>query len=119
MLLEESSLKAEDRRPPFNIYKIAVPNYSHLGVSGELQVQFFNNRLVSTWFYPETFDQYIKVFKGKGEITFPEGREGPKEATAATYTHIWTHKDYKGHEYVAWEDVRLARELSLWINRYS
>lgn len=118
-VLEQRSLKPNDKRPPFNIYRVAVKSYSHLGVAGELQLEFFNSRLVSTWFYPEDFNRYIALLKNEEGIVFQESRDGTKEATTAPYTRTWTYKDYKELQYVGWEDTRLRDELNLWIKRYS
>lgn len=118
-VIEQSSLKPQDRRPPFNIYRVSIKNYVHLGVSGELQVKFFNNRLLSTWFYPETFDRYVLLLKDKEGLTFQEGQDGSRDAMIVPHTHVWVYKDYKEQLYIGWEDIRLARELGLWIKRYS
>jgi hypothetical protein len=118
-VLEQSSLKPKDRRPPFNIYKVSVKNYSHLGISGELHMEFFNNRLLSTWFYPEDFDKYMALLKEKEGLTFQESQHGSREARMAPHTRVWTQKDYKERQYVGWEDTRLGDELNLWIKRYS
>lgn len=118
-VIEQSGLKPQDTRPPFNIYKVAVKNYSHLGISGELHVQFFNNRLLSTWFYPDAFDKYIQLLKDKEGVTFQESRDGSKEAAIPPYTRVWLYRDFKDRQYVGWEDTRLAREFNLWIKRYS
>lgn len=118
-VIEQSGLKPQDKRPPFNIYKVAVKNYSHLGISGELHVQFFNNRLLSTWFYPDALDKYMQLLKDKEGLTFQKSRDGLKEAAIPPYTRIWVQSDFKGQQYVGWEDTRLAREFNLWIKRYS
>ena len=79
-VIEQSSLGPEDQRPPFYIYKVAIKNYSHLGIFGELQLSFFNDRLndrlMETWFYPDSFDKYFEVLKEKEGLAFQESRWG-------------------------------------------
>ena len=118
-VIEQSSLGPKDKRPPFNIYKVEIKNYSHLGVSGELHLGFFNNRLMETRFYPDSFDKYVELLKEKERLTFRESRIGSKESTIHPYTRVWTYKDYKDRSYVGWEDTRLRRECNIWIKRYS
>ena len=117
-VIEQSSLGPKDQRPPFNIYKVAIKNYSHLGISGELHLGFFNDRLMETWFYPDSFDKYFEVLKEKGGLAFQESRWG-KESQILPYTRVWVYKDYKDRNYVGWEDTRLGRESAIWIQRYS
>ena len=45
--VERSSLAPGDRRPPYNIVTLAVVEYHHLGVAGELRLVLFNDRLMN------------------------------------------------------------------------
>src|SRR4030095_15425093 len=44
--VERSSLGPGDRRPPYDIVTLAVVEYQHLGVAGELRLELFNDRLM-------------------------------------------------------------------------
>lgn len=125
-VIENSSLPPGGMRPPFSIHVVAIDNYSHLGHSGTLRLKFFNNRLAEARFYPSSFDQYIERLKETDKLTFKstESSAGVPEAFAAPYTHIWIynqpHLDPSGKEkYVGWRDMRLEKEETLWIKRYS
>lgn len=122
-VLENSSLSPSDGRPPFNIYKVAIKNYSDLGVHGELQLRFFNNRLAEARFLPNDFDKYIDLLTKREGITFhvtPKSFGSP-EATLPPYTRVWIYRDTVDtkYKYVGWEDRRLAKEIAAWIKRYS
>lgn len=118
-VVEQSSLGPEDNRPPFNIYKVSIKKYSHLGILGELHLLFFNNRLMETWFYPGSFDKYVNLLEKKERLELQEELHGLRGAIISPYTHMWIYKDYKDSNYVAWEDTRLQREQRIWIKRYS
>ncbi len=101
-------------RPPFNISEITIKNYSHLSVSGELNVVFFNNRLMGTLFYPSDVEKYIKAIEKYG-IKF----DNHQKAKLPPYTRVRLAIDYKERKYVDWSDIRLDKEVGLWIKRYS
>ncbi len=50
---EQSTLRLNDKRPPFNILSVAVAPYQDRGQRGELRLTFFNSRLMFTSFYPD------------------------------------------------------------------
>ncbi|MBU1043188.1 MAG: hypothetical protein KJ915_02175 [Candidatus Omnitrophica bacterium] len=101
-------------RPPFNITTITIKNYLHLDYSGELIVSFFNNRLTSTNFYPKDVVGYFEAISKEG-VTF----DSNQEAKLPPHTHVYLAVDHKGRKYVDWADVRLEKEVELWIKRYS
>jgi hypothetical protein len=125
-VIEESSLAPGDKRPPFNIYVVAIDTYSHLGHSGKLHLKFFNNRLAEARFYPSSFEKYVERLKENNKLTFKvtEQSAGTPETLAAPHTRIWIysqpHLDPQGQSrYVGWRDTRLEKEETLWIKRYS
>ena len=63
IVVEDSGLDKRDIRPSFDVLVVSVKNYSHLGFSGGLVLHFFNNKLVSTWFYPSNLEKYKDAFK--------------------------------------------------------
>jgi len=102
-------------RPPFNMHTITIKNYVHLGFSGELDIAFFNNRLISTRFYPTDPEKYIEVLGEVAGIRF----DSAQEAKLLRHTRVRFGIDYKGRKYVDWSDFRLDKEVELWIKRYS
>jgi PIN domain nuclease of toxin-antitoxin system len=111
--IEDSHLPPGDRRPPFDILAISVSHYPYLGHTGELQLHFFNNRLMSTWFFPDDPASFTAALEAAMKI-----RMRP-EASVPPFTRIWTRKNYQDRIYVAWEDTRLSKEESSWIASYS
>src|SRR5205823_280275 len=111
--IEDSHLPSGDRRPPFNILTISVSGYSYLGHTGELQFHFFNNRLTSTWFFPDIPASFTTTLESAMKTAIRP------EATVPPFTRVWTHKNYQDRTYFAWEDTRLAKEQRLWIASYS
>jgi hypothetical protein len=112
-VVEDSKLPADDSRPRFDVLELRIENYEHLGHRGELRVQFLNERLLSTWFYPDSYDSYIATLRRSGltpvSVTTRVGQ----------YTDLWTYRDFEDRPYVAWEDIRLADEQRRWIMKYS
>ncbi len=112
-VVENSQLPAGDRRPRFDMVTISVAHFEYLGDVGELQLRFFNDRLMSTWFFPGDSGSFRHLLESKLKVSLA------REATIPPFTRIWTDKDYKGRIYFGWEDSRLAREQSLWLEKYS
>ncbi|MHB8882687.1 MAG: hypothetical protein ACYC69_14410 [Thermodesulfovibrionales bacterium] len=112
---EESEDNPSPRgRPPFNVHTITLKNYSHLGFSDVLEIKFINNRLMSTTFRPAVFEKYVETLAKEG-IKF----DNKQEAKLSPYTIIRVATDYKGRKYIKWSDIRLDKEVDLWIKRYS
>lgn len=104
-----------DRRPPFNVVTIAVADYSHLGASGGLVLEFFNNRLMSARYYPKETGKYLAEMERTKGVKLGQNAE----ASLGKYTRIWLFQDQAQKQYIGWEDKRLAKELELWIRKYS
>ena len=102
-------------RPPFNMHTITIKDYVDLGFSGELDVAFFNNRLISTRFYPSDAEKYIDAISKVAGIRF----DSSQEAKLPRHTSVRFSVDYRGRKYIEWSDVRLDKEVELWIKRYS
>lgn len=110
-----SSSSQYAERPPFNVASVKVRNFTHLGVSGEFVVEFFNNRLVGARFYPADTDAYLAQLLSRAGIDLVHQSEVYFDKNA----RAWRAFDHAERGYVGWEDVRLSREMELWIRRYS
>lgn len=105
-----------DWRPPFVVDTVTIKNYSHLGSSGELVVEFFNGRLIGVMFFPREADKYIAQLAKSEGVDLVQNQE----ITLSQYTRVWrAEADREKRRYVGWEDVRLSDEMSTWIKRYS
>jgi hypothetical protein len=64
--VEDSRLVSNDKRPQFDILRVSVPGYVHLGCRGEIELRFVNDRLSSVWFYPDDVDGYPAALAHNG-----------------------------------------------------
>jgi hypothetical protein len=104
--VERSSLDPEDKRPPFNVLRIMLPDYSHQGIDGELIVLFYNDRLTSVTFYPFDANKYISRIREKELIN----RKG---------VNVQTGQDFRGKTFFEWYDQTLKNSMNLWLMKYS
>jgi hypothetical protein len=114
---ESKDQPSPERKPPFNVHTITINNYSHLGITGELTVIFFNNRLMETDFYPYVVNRYIDtntLYRAEG-LKFDNGGE----SRLPPYTLVQVTTDHNGRQRIRWSDSRLVKEFSLWIKKYS
>ena len=101
---EDSKLPKNDSRPPFNMLTVSIKKYGYLSHSGELVLFFFNDRLMSTWFYPDDvsgFAKELKDYLGVDIIGYPG-------ITYGKYTKIWQYEDFQNRIYIGWHDIRLS-----------
>lgn len=111
----EVSQPSSKGRPPFDLYTIKIKSYSHLGFSGEVYIDFFNNRLSGITFYSSDVEKYFEALKNSAGIKLDD----KQEAKLPPYTYVRLAVDYRGKKYIGWSDIRLDREISLWIRKYS
>ncbi len=114
-VVEDSRSPRPTSRPRFNIYAAKIDEYVHLGHTGSLELIFFNNRLMSTFFFPDDSAAYLRSLKLKEHIDLVSR----DEVNYSKNTRVWKARDFRSLFYVAWEDTRLAEEQSAWIRRYS
>ena len=122
--IRESKLDKGDPRPPYGLTEVSVNDFSHFGFRGELQLVFFNDRLMSTTFHPVEFQQYLKSLIETQKLRFKNVYYKHKEAKVAPYTRISVPsedymKEFDGKLSVTWEDTRLIAERDAWILKYS
>ncbi len=114
-VVEDNKTASKDEtRPPFHVYVIRIGDFSDLGFKGVLRLEFFNDRLMAAWFYPDNFSSYRAAI----EESHPQMR-GRTSATIAPHVRVSFGSDYEEHNYVAWEDTRLREQFNHWIKRYS
>ena len=111
--MEKQSAPQADR-PPFDMTVVTVPRFLLMGDRGELQVEFFNNRLTAVRFFPEEPDRVLGRLAESGV----DLRSKPESATGP-HARAWCAVDNLQRRYIGWEDTRLRKEVDLWIRRYS
>ena len=97
------------------MHTITIEKYLDLGFSGEVDVAFFNNRLISTRFYPSKAEKYIEALANVAGIRF----DSAQQAKLPPHTIVRFGIDHKQRKYIEWSDLRLDKEVELWIQRYS
>lgn len=105
------TLSSGDKRPAYDLYIISIKNYSDMKVIGELNVIFFNNKLMSTKFFPK--DNYVEYIKRiKKQVLF-EKNQATEKAFIPPDTEITIYPWG-----VEWSDRRLKKELKDWYIKY-
>ncbi|VAW78253.1 hypothetical protein MNBD_GAMMA15-2141 [hydrothermal vent metagenome] len=115
IVLDEGN-QSEDssKRPPFNIHTIKVKDLEIDGYVGDLELSFFNDRLMYTRFYASDFEGYISNLQlGRTQL---ESRDG---ILIKPYTHVWIYTNHQNIRYIGWRDTRLSKQFNEWIKRYS
>ena len=123
-VIEDSHLPPGDKRPRSDVLIVEVRAFTHCGVTGVLGLQFYNDRLTATLFYPEDLPAYLHGLAAKGIHFEPphsqaDVRAQAREVRLAPRTRIWLYRDYKDRDYIGWEDVKLIGEQNRWIDRHS
>lgn len=115
-ILEDNKTPANDKRPPFHFFIIAISDFEDLGEQGKAKFCFYNNRLMSILFYPRDLQKYIQKLEKERGLRF----DSNQQAFASTNTRISIGMDSTGKaSYVAFDDVVLEKELDDWISRWS
>ena len=96
------------------MFSITIKNYSYLGFHGELDVDFFNDRLMSTTFRTNDSDNFIETFKKAMNIKFNEYNE----AELPPYVSFRIMGDDNKKD-ITWYDTRLSKEKMIWLLRNS
>lgn len=112
-VVESTESGPRSSRPPFRQLVVAVSGFEHSGHAGELQLHFFNDRLMEVRFFPPDIAEYSRALRDSG---------GPDLETAGgplrePRVRVWTAKDFKGRPYVGWADTNLEREYDDWIRK--
>jgi len=93
-------------RPQFKNSEVKMTNFEHMGNEGELSVMFYNDKLMSTVFYPKDFDAYLVQLNHAG-INL-----GPDNVIKSKHVIIRSGSDYSGNQYVSWSDKGLHESFN-------
>ena len=115
-VVEDSGMRPgkTDGRPPNHVFKVSVRDYTDLGFPGELRLEFFNDRLVSTTFCPHDLPHYVEVLTAR----IPEVKTKGK-AQIAPFTRVDASETFWKRKCVIWSDVRLDEEMRIWVDKYA
>lgn len=114
-VVENSSLKNDNKRPKFNILSWKVESYEHLGTKGSLILTFFNEQLMSTRFYPADSMLYSKTLSEKYGFDLKTGatNEVPPK------TRLQYNIDLNDKYFIEWQDEELQDQVDEWVKNYS
>lgn len=113
--VEDRKPLVSDKRPPFRILIIRVPNYRDHGFTGSLLLQFYNDRLMRSQFYVDDMKGYLNAAGSDEQVSLGNDNSGH----IAPHTRVWVGKEADGHEYLGMEDETLKQEMNDWVSRYS
>ena len=121
-----SNHKPQSRRyPPRDLDTLEVAGYQHLGSRGQLDLEFFNDRLYQARFEPANIRRYLPKLRA-AEPTLQRDGVGRSEQTRGNLrvatdmdlanSRVGRYVDAK--PYLLWQDLRLKRQLADWESRY-
>jgi hypothetical protein len=102
-----------DTRPPYRLLVISKKNASIDGQPGELELTFFNDRLMTSQFYSDHMAAARAAVEAGDKLSLAGG-----EAHIEPSTRVWVGKDENGRSYIGWIDKSLQAEQDAWIKQY-
>lgn len=113
--VEDRQPLVSDKRPPFRLLVIRVPEYQDHGYTGSLVLWFYNDRLMKTQFYVPKVKEYLNAAGGDQQVSLGSDLSGG----ISPHTHVWIGKEGDGRTYLGMEDEVLSQQMKDWIERYS
>ena len=116
---------ASAKYPPRDRDTLVANAYAHLGVEGQLTLEFFNNRLYEADFVPSEIAEYAEKLH-KADPRLKKDRLGRAErivgnlrvASNVDFAATDVGKNLQTKPYVIWQDLRLTGELDEWDRRF-
>jgi hypothetical protein len=102
-----------DTRPPYHLLVISKKKMSLYGQQGELELTFYNDRLMTEQFYADDMAAAIRAVSAAEKIPLGTGA-----AHIQPSTRVWVGKDENHRAYIGWIDKFLQAEQDAWLNRY-
>jgi hypothetical protein len=112
-VLEDRTPLVSDTRPPYRLLVISKKNLKVEGQTGELVLTFFNDRLMTSQFYPADVAAARSAVEAKQSISLDGG-----ESHILPSTRVWLGKDEGGRNYIGWIDKSLQDEQDAWVKQY-
>lgn len=109
---EESEQERPRLRSALSVRVLSAAEYQHLGVRGDLRLEFVDDQLAATWFFPHDVQRFDAEMKKRGltvQPGVPVRMHGATELRAAM--------DFRGRHYWAWEDINLRARVENWIKK--
>jgi hypothetical protein len=111
--------------PPRDRDTIVAGTYKHLGVDGQLTLEFFNDRLYEATFVPSELDLYAEKLHA-ADKRLKRDRNGRAErvvghlrvASNVDFANTDVGRSLQTKPYVIWQDTRLVQLLDEWDKRF-
>ncbi len=113
-VLEDRRPLVSDKRPEFRMLTISRQGYAKFGAVGEVVMTFYNDRLMTTLFYPTDLEALRAGLTHEAGISF----SAQGDARIEPSTRVWIGKARDGRSYVGWIDLELQRQQDEWIDKY-
>ncbi len=113
------------KHPPRNRDTLVAAAYKHLGVQGELTLEFFNDRLYEASFVPSDPDSYADKLHGT-DTRLKRDRNGRAQqvignlrvASNVAFSVTEVGRSLQTKPFVIWQDLRLVEQLDEWDRRF-
>jgi hypothetical protein len=112
-ILEDRTPLPSDARPPYRLLVISRKNARAEGQAGELVLTFFNDRLMTSQFFPAEMASARAAVEAGQRLSLADG-----EAHIQPSTRVWVGKDEGGRSYIGWIDKTLQAEQDAWVKQY-
>ncbi len=112
-ILEDRTPLPSDTRPPYRLLVISKKNARVDGQTGELVLTFFNDRLMTSQFYPAEMAAARAAVEAEQRLSLAGG-----DAHIQPSTRVWVGKDENGRSYIGWIDKTLQAEQDAWVKQY-
>ncbi|WP_205527222.1 hypothetical protein [Solimonas sp. K1W22B-7] len=127
----QPSLSTNHRRvpeefPPYDLDRVTVEEYKHLGQIGGLTLQFFNDRLFEVEFRPKAAQPYLDSFRGQypqlrrsktGRSEWSSGNLRMASSLELAVSDVG--KALRTKAFVLWQDRRIVGQRDGWDARYA
>jgi hypothetical protein len=113
-VLEDRRPLVSDQRPEFRMLTVSRQGFAKFGVVGEVVMTFYNDRLMTTLFYPTDLEALRAGLAHEAGISF----SAQGDARIEPSTRVWIGKARDGRSYVGWIDLELQRQQDEWIDKY-
>ncbi len=112
-IIEDRTPLPSDTRPPYRLLVISKKNERVNGQAGELVLTFFNDRLMTSQFYPADVAAARAAVEAGERLSLAGG-----DAHIQPSTRVWVGKDENGRSYIGWIDKALQGEQDAWLKQY-
>ena len=112
---EKIKTNSDDHRPRHDFIETKGP-FSDLGVSGQLELTFYNDRLMQAQFTPNESERYFRLLSERlGKL--PEAAGKPKRISAEV--SLSYYRDADGSVRFYWDYLPVSKEWQDWVGKYS